>query len=324
LQQSFKIGTRGSPLALFQARLVRGALARAHDLPEEGSDSPFEIVTITTSGDRIQDRALIDAGGKGLFTKEIEDALYQGEIDCAVHSMKDVPTALPPGLEISAVLEREDVRDAWISPRADRIEDLPQGAKVGTASLRRQAQVLALRPDLEVVVLRGNVQTRLDKLAEGQVDGTLLAAAGLSRLGRLDAVTRFMPVAEMLPAVAQGAIGVEIRCDDSAARAAAKPLDHGPTAAAVRAERAFLKVLDGSCRAPIAALGLINDANVLTLSGKVLSPDGKTIYEIRRSGPASKPEELGRAAGQELRDQAGEEFFAKIVSAGSGLASEGD
>ena len=324
MQQSFKIGTRGSPLALFQARLVRRELAQAHGVPEDGDNSPFEIVTITTTGDRIQDRALIEAGGKGLFTKEIEEALYQGDIDCAVHSMKDVPTALPRGLEISAILEREDVRDAWISPKADRIEDLPQGAKVGTASLRRQAQVLALRPDLEVVVLRGNVQTRLDKLAEGQVDGTLLAAAGLSRLGRLDAVTRLLPVAEMLPAVAQGAIGVEIRSNDSVACAAVEPLDHGPTATAVLAERAFLSVLDGSCRTPIAALGQINDADVLTLSGKVLSPDGKTIYEIRRSGAASKPEELGRAAGQELRDQAGEEFFAKILNVGSGPTSEGD
>lgn len=313
MQSSFKIGTRGSPLALFQANLVRTELARLHDLPDDGPNSPFEIVTITTSGDRIQDRALIEAGGKGLFTKEIEDALLSGAIDCAVHSMKDVPTALPPGLVMDAILEREDVRDAWISPRAARIEDLPPGAKVGTSSLRRQAQVLARRPDVEVVVFRGNVETRLAKLADGQVDGTLLAAAGLSRLGRLDVATRLIPVDEMLPAVAQGAIGVEIREGDSAARAMVAPLDHEPTARAIRAERAFLAELDGSCRTPIAALAVFEGANVLTLSGKVLSPDGKTIYDIRRSGAASAPEELGRSAGVDLRGQAGEAFFAEIL-----------
>ena len=313
MQSSFKIGTRGSPLALFQANLVRTELARLHNLPADGPDSPFEIVTITTSGDRIQDRALIEAGGKGLFTKEIEDALLSGAIDCAVHSMKDVPTALPQGLVMDAILEREDVRDAWISPRAARIEDLRPGAKVGTSSLRRQAQVLARRPDLEVVVFRGNVETRLAKLAEGQVDGTLLAAAGLSRLGRLDVATRLIPVDEMLPAVAQGAIGVEIREGDKAAQAMVAPLNHELTERAVRAERAFLAELDGSCRTPIAALAVFEGPDTLTLSGKVLSPDGKTIYDIRRSGAGSAPEDLGRSAGLDLRGQAGNAFFAEIL-----------
>jgi hydroxymethylbilane synthase len=316
LQQSFKIGTRGSPLALYQANLVRAELARAHSLPAEGEGSPFDIVVITTSGDRIQDRALIEAGGKGLFTKEIEDALFSGAIDCAVHSMKDVPTALPAGLEISAILEREDVRDAWISPKAPSIEELPEGARVGTSSLRRQAQVLARRPDLEVVVFRGNVDTRLAKLEDGQVDGTLLAAAGLKRLGRLEAATRLIPVTEMLPAVAQGAIGIEVREDDARAKAMVAPLNHGATDTAVRAERAFLAELDGSCRTPIAALAVHDSGGMLTLTGKVLSPDGKTIYDIRRSGPGAAPEVLGQSAGAELRKEAGETFFAEILNAG--------
>ena len=316
MQASFKIGTRGSPLALFQARLVRRLLAEAHGLPEEGEGSPFEIVTITTSGDRIQDRALIEAGGKGLFTKEIEDALASGEIDCAVHSMKDMPTELPPGMEITAVLPREDVRDAWISPRADTIEDLPQGARIGTASLRRQAQVLARRPDLEVVVFRGNVETRLRKLDEGLVDGTLLAAAGLKRLGRLDAATRLLPVDEMLPAVAQGAIGIEVLSQEAEIRAFVVPLNDEATDKAITAERAFLRVLDGSCRMPIAALAEHGPDGALTLSGKVLSPDGKKIYEIRQTGSADAPDNLGRAAGQDLRAKAGEKFFAELSKVG--------
>ncbi len=318
MQQSFKIGTRGSPLALFQARLVRSLLARAHNLPEEGTGSPFEIVAFTTSGDRIQDRALLEAGGKGLFTKEIEEALLEGAIDCAVHSMKDMPTTLPPGLEMAAILPREDVRDAWISPMAARIEDLAQGARVGTASLRRGAQVLALRPDLEIVLFRGNVDTRLEKLARGEVDATLLAAAGLKRLGRIDAATRLLPTDEMLPAVAQGAIGIEIQGDDEHARALLVPLNDTATETAIAAERAFLGVLDGSCRTPIAALATFEPDGALTLTGKVLSPDGKKIYDIRRSGNAGQPEELGLAAGVELRQTAGEAFFAELVKAAQG------
>lgn len=324
MQSPFKIGTRGSPLALFQARLVCDLLAKAHGLAAEGGDSPFEIVPITTSGDRIQDRALIEAGGKGLFIKEIEEALARGEVDCAVHSMKDVPTRLPEGFALTAVLERGDPRDAWISPKAARIEDLPAGARVGTASLRRQALVLHRRPDLEVVVFRGNVQTRLDKLAAGQVDGTLLAAAGLERLGRLDAATRLLSPDEMLPAVGQGAIGVEIRARDTRARDLLQPLNHRETEVALAAERAFLDVLDGSCRTPIAALAVIEGPETLTLSGKVLSPDGKKLYEIRRSGDPSAPEELGRTAGRTIRDQAGETFFADILKVGQTPTSEGD
>jgi len=315
MQQSFKIGTRGSPLALVQARDVRRRLAEAHGWSIEGPDSPFEIVIIKTSGDRIQDRALIEAGGKGLFTKEIEEALLSGDIQCAVHSMKDMPTDIPDGLEMAAILTREDTRDAWISPVANRIEDLPQGAKVGTASLRRQAQVLAMRPDLEVVLFRGNVDTRLAKLAAGEVDGTILAAAGLNRLGRPEEATALLSIEQMLPAVAQGAVGVETREDDEQTKALLAPLNHEPTQIAILAERAFLKVLDGSCRTPIAALATLDETGALTLLGKVLSPDGKKIYETRRGGPANEALQIGTRAGQEIREEAGEAFFADLLEA---------
>lgn len=324
MQSPFRIGTRGSPLALYQANLVRSELAKAHGLPADGEGSPFEIVVITTSGDRIQDRALIEAGGKGLFTKEIEEALLAGEIDCAVHSMKDVPTVLPVELVIGAVLEREDVRDAWISKIAARIEDLPQGASVGTASLRRGAQVLAKRPDLKIKVFRGNVDTRLAKLERGEVEATLLAAAGLKRLGKLDAAAALLSVEEMLPAPAQGAIGVEIREGDGRASGLVAALNHGPTEVAIRAERAFLAELDGSCRTPIAALAETSGDGTLTLTGKVLSPDGKTIYEIRRSGADAAPEKLGRSAGADLRREAGDAFFAELTSGSGGSTFEGD
>lgn len=324
MQQAFRIGTRGSPLALVQARDVRRRLAEAHGLRQEGDDSPFEIVIIKTSGDRIQDRALIEAGGKGLFTKEIEEALTDGDIDCAVHSMKDMPTDLPQGLEMAAILPREDTRDVWISPIAKSIKDLPEGAKVGTASLRRQAQVLAQRPDLEVVLFRGNVDTRLAKLAAGEVDATLLAAAGLNRLGRSGEATSFLAIEEMLPAVAQGAVGVETREDDERAKAMLQPLHHELTHQAITAERAFLKVLDGSCRTPIAALATIAPDGVLTLLGKVLSPDGKKIYETRRSGIATEASEIGSLAGQKLRQEAGEAFFAELLRAMNGPSVEGD
>ena len=299
-------------------------LAAVHGLTEEGADRSFEIVPITTSGDRIQDRALLDAGGKGLFTKEIEEALLRCDIDCAVHSMKDMETALPEGLQIGAILERADVRDAWISPVAGRITDLPQGARVGTSSLRRGAQVLAVRPDIEIVTFRGNVETRLEKISKGEADGTLLAAAGLERLGRLDAAAEVMPIDAMLPAVAQGAIGVEIRNGDEATLGMISPINHEPSEAAVRAERAFLGVLDGSCRTPIAALAFLENSEMLTLMGKVLSPDGKNIYEIRRSGPLGAPKELGKAAGVDLRRQAGEEFCRDVLGGGQSPSPKGD
>src|SRR5262245_26273890 len=248
-----RIGTRGSPLALAQAREVQARLEAAHG----PGRLTFEVCVIKTTGDRIQDRPLAEAGGKGLFTKEIEEALIAREVDIAVHSMKDMPTLLPPGLTLAAFLPREDVRDALISTKARSLSDLPGGAVVATSSLRRQAQVRHLRPDVKVVSMRGNVETRLRKLSEGVADATLLALAGLNRLGLADRAAAPVPVAEMLPAVAQGAIGVETRADDTAMAEALAPLNHQPTALAVTAERAFLAKLEGSCRMPIAALGAL-------------------------------------------------------------------
>lgn len=308
MQSTLRIGTRGSPLALAQAHLVERAIA-AH------WDGPVEVVPMTTTGDRIQDRALIDAGGKGLFTKEIEEALLSGAADVAVHSMKDMPTELPPGLAIDAILPREDPRDVWLSPVANSIEELPEGARVGTASMRRQAQVLALRPDLEVVVLRGNVNTRLAKLERGEADATLLALAGLKRLGLETSATTILPLDVMLPAPAQGAIGLEVRADNEKVRTAVSALNHLPSAQAIAAERAFLRVLDGSCRTPIAALATLDGGDTFTLRGKVLSPDGKTIYETRRSGALRDAVSVGEAAGLEIRKDAGEAFFAALAAA---------
>ena len=305
-----RLGTRGSPLALAQAQEVRGRLAAAHD--ELAAEGALEIVVIKTSGDKIQDRTLAEIGGKGLFTKEIEDALLQGAIDVAVHSMKDVPTWLPEGLAITAVLPREDPRDAFFSNRGARLADLPAGAVVGTASLRRQAQVLMARPDLKVVPLRGNVGTRLRKLAEGQADATLLAMAGLKRLGEAGRVTAPLEPEEMLPAVAQGAIGLEARVADERTGAWLAALDHRETAARVGAERACLEVLDGSCRTPIAALAELEGAE-LRLRALVAMPDGSRAHRAERRGPAADAEALGRDAGAELRGAAGPAFFAALA-----------
>ncbi len=245
-----RIGTRGSPLALAQAHEVRRRLAKAHGLPE----SEFDVVPITTSGDRIQNRPLSEAGGKGLFTKEIEEALLGGSIDLAVHSAKDMPTILPDGLVIAAYLPREDVRDAFISPRHASLDALPAGATVGTSSLRRQAQVLRGHPHLRVAGLRGNVETRLRKLEAGDADATLLACAGLNRLGLQHRITAPIDTGIMLPAVAQGAIAIEIRAADEATAALLGAINHQETALCVTAERAFLARLDGSCRTPLAGL----------------------------------------------------------------------
>jgi hydroxymethylbilane synthase len=247
-QSGLRIGTRGSPLALAQAHMTRAALAAAQGVAEDA----IEIVTIRTSGDRIQDRPLAEAGGKGLFTKEIEEALLAGIVDLAVHSAKDMPTVLPGGLMLAACLPREDVRDAFISRGAPSLRELPQAAVVGTASLRRQAMVKRLRPDVSVVPLRGNVETRIRKLEAGEVDATLLALAGLKRLGLADKATALLDVQEFLPAVGQGAITIEARSDDARIRELLARIDHADTSTALACERAFLAVLDGSCRTPIA------------------------------------------------------------------------
>lgn len=303
-----KIGTRGSPLALAQAHEVRDRLVRAGQVQDGGS----EIVVIKTSGDRIQDRPLSEVGGKGLFTKEIEDALIAGEIDLAVHSMKDMPTVLPPGLEISCVLAREDVRDAWLSPHAPSLERLAAGSIVGTSSLRRQAQIRRLRPDLEVITYRGNVQTRLRKLEEGVADATLLACAGLRRLGMEHLMTAPIDVAQMLPAVAQGAIGIEIRAHDDRVRRLLEPLNHRPTQTELAAERTFLAGLDGSCRTPIAGLARL-DGDRLTFHGELLSPDGVHHFSVQIEGAAGDARAMGAEAARKLRADAGDGFIRALL-----------
>ena len=306
-----RLGTRGSPLALAQAEEVRRRLADVHDeLAVEGATA---ITVIETSGDRIQDRRLSEIGGKGLFTKEIEKSLLDGSTDIAVHSMKDVPTWLPGGLEIAAILPREDPRDALFAKQGDSLASLPEGAVVGTSSLRRQAQALLLRPDLKVVSLRGNVATRLRKLAEGQVDATLLAVAGLRRLGEAARITAPLAVEEMLPAVAQGAIGLEIRGDDARTRAWIEALDDRPSSLRVRAERACLATLDGSCKTPIAAYAELRDDDArLRLRGLIAMPDGSAAHDAEIEGAATDPEALGVALGETLRELAGPAFFASL------------
>ena len=303
MAQSIRIGTRGSPLALAQARMVRDALAA-----QAGGDG-IEIVAIRTSGDRIQDRPLSEAGGKGLFTKEIEEALLAGTIDLAVHSAKDMPTVLPDGLMLAACLPREDVRDAFISRKAASLRELPHGAVVGTASLRRQALVKRLRPDVSTVVLRGNVETRLRKLEAGEVDATLLALAGLKRLGLASAATALLDVAEFLPAVGQGAITIETRTDDKRTRDLLAKIDHADTSTALACERAFLAVLDGSCRTPIAGYATL-DGDAISFRGMILRPDGSEVFETSRAGKRRDAVSLGADAGAELKRRAPPDFFA--------------
>ncbi|MBT3702795.1 MAG: hydroxymethylbilane synthase, partial [Alphaproteobacteria bacterium] len=275
-----RIGTRGSPLALAQAHETRDLLVAAHD---DLLTDDVEIVVISTKGDRVQDRALSEIGGKGLFTEEIEAGLSDGSLDIAVHSMKDMPTELPDGLIIPCLLPREDVRDVFISNKASRLQDLPQGAVIGSASLRRQAQIKNQRPDLEVVTFRGNVQSRLRKLEEGIVDATLLAQAGLNRLDMAHVATETLSIEQMLPAVAQGAIGIECREGDKRVLDYLAPLACADTMACVTAERAVLAALDGSCRTPIAALATLNDGTI-SLRALVLRPDGSEALETTREG----------------------------------------
>lgn len=304
---TLRIGTRGSPLALAQANDVRARLIAAHGLNEDA----VTIRIIKTSGDMIQDRPLSEVGGKGLFTKEIEEALLAGGIDLAVHSMKDVPTILPAGLYISTILQREDVRDAFISLKYPTLDAMPAGSIVGTSSLRRQAQVKRARPDLHVVNFRGNVQTRLDKIAAGVADATFLAMAGLNRLGMPQKATAAIPTATMLPAVAQGAVGIEIRPDDPRTAAALAPLDHPQTAVCVTAERAFLARLEGSCRTPIAGLAELDEQG-LTFRGQILMPDGSASHETTRTGDPSAAGRIGVLAAEDLLARAGAEFFTAL------------
>lgn len=299
-----KIGTRGSPLALAQTHIVAAALKRAH--PALAADGAIEIVTIVTTGDMSQaaNASLSTLGGKGLFTKEIEEALIDGRIDCAIHSMKDMPTTLPAGLDISHVLPREDVRDAFFSTKGNSIEDLPAGAVVGTSSLRRQAIILSLRPDLKVVTFRGNVGTRLQKLADGVVDATLLAVAGLNRLGQQDKIQTILPAETMLPAVAQGAVGIETRIEDHTTRALLDAVHCSETFLQITAERAYLARMDGSCKTPLAALLTPRDkAGIADFHALFASPDGRDVkrYHTRTAiHTLDDARAVGMAAGQAL------------------------
>jgi hydroxymethylbilane synthase len=300
-----RLGTRGSKLALTQTDLVRAALAAA--VPELAAPDAIEVVAIRTTGDAIQDRPLSEAGGKGLFVKEIEDALLSGRIDAAVHSMKDMPTAQPAGLVISAFLPREDARDVLIAGDVARIADLKKGAIVGTSALRRRAQLLYRRPDLQIVTLRGNVDTRLAKRERGEVEATVLALAGLKRL-RLT-VGSPIPEDEMLPAVGQGAVCIECRVDDAKLVGWLSTINHAPTATCVMAEHAMLAVLDGSCRTPIAGHAIFDKDGALYLRGLIAKPDGSELIATDRTGPASDAEAMGREAGEELKRRGGPGFF---------------
>lgn len=298
------IGTRGSDLALAQAHEVRNRLIAAHG----GDVLKVEIEVISTKGDRVQDRSLSEIGGKGLFTEEIEERLLDKRIDIAVHSSKDMPTILPDGLELSCFLEREAVGDAFLSPKAKSLEDLPQGAVLGTSSLRRAALVRRLRPDLKIVEFRGNVQTRLKKLKDGVADATLLAEAGLNRLGQSALITSKLNPKDFPPAPGQGAICIESRIGDVSVSKLLEPLSHYDTKLALMCERAFLARLDGSCRTPIAGLAIILDGQV-KFHGMILSPDGSVWHEVHRVGSIDDVVDIGTEAAEYLREQAGDAFF---------------
>ena len=306
MQQSLTIGTRGSPLALYQANLVQRLLVENSGLGLEA----FPIKILKTSGDRLKGH-LSAFGGKGLFTKELEEALIQGEIDLAVHSMKDVPTVGQESLEITAILPREDPRDAFISNTYGKLEDLPQGALVGTASIRRRAQLSAMRPDIEYCLLRGNVGTRLQKLADGVCDATFLACAGLKRLEQEDVITEAISTEDMLPAPAQGAIGIEIRKSDEKAKALIAPLNCKASEMAITAERAFLRALDGSCRTPIAALA-VWDGSTMVFRGEVVAKDGSLRFGAEDTVALTtliEAYDLGYRLGQNVRAAAGENII---------------
>jgi hydroxymethylbilane synthase len=301
------IATRGSPLALAQTEFVRNLLTQKH------GGLTIDKMVIRTAGDRFLDRSLANIGGKGLFTKELDEALLAHRADLAVHSMKDMPTKMTEGLVIAGVLEREDPRDVFIARAGGGPRDLPPGARVGTSSLRRAAQMRHARPDLSIVPFRGNVETRLRKMRDGEADATLLALAGLRRLGLAHGdsypggVT--LGTDEILPAPAQGAIGIVCRADDAPLRARIAAISHEPTAIAITAERAALDALDGSCRTPIAALATLA-GDSLALRVAIFTPDGSRLLETARHGSAADAQRLGHDAGSELRERGGPGFFA--------------
>jgi hydroxymethylbilane synthase len=304
MQTVLRIGTRASQLAMAQAHETRARLMAAHGLPEEA----FEIVPITTTGDRIQDRSLAESGGKGLFTKELEESLIDGRIDIAVHSSKDMPTVLPDGLEMTAFLPREDARDVFVGRQVRSIKDLPHGARIGSSSLRRQALIRRMRPDLDVVLFRGNVQTRLRKLEEGVAEGTILALAGLRRLGQQHVASEIMDLEAFPPAPGQGAIGIESRTGDRRTSDLLAAIHDVPTGQALACERAFLGALDGSCRMPIAGHATVQ-GGTLAFKGLVIKPDGSEEHGVTASGPAEDAAAMGVRAGAEVRAKAGPAFF---------------
>ncbi len=302
MSPTLRIGTRASKLALAQAEMLRVAILSLQP------HATIEIVAMTTAGDRELHKQLSDWGYKGLFTKELEDALLTDQVDLAVHSMKDMPSILPDGLILAANLPRADVRDAWVSPHYATLNDAPAGAVIGTSSARRAAQLLHKRPDVKIVEFRGNVQTRLRKLEENVASATFLAAAGLNRLGLSEHIRELIATETFLPAVAQGAIGVECKASRTDIRAMLAMIDHSPTRICVTAERAMLRVLDGSCRTPIAGLAELN-GKTITLRGEVLSLDGKICHAHKLVGDAAEAEQIGIALGEHLRQMAGPELL---------------
>lgn len=302
-----KIGTRGSPLAMAQTHEARDTLATA--IGDLAAPDAVAVVEIKTTGDQVQDRPLTELGGKGLFAKELDAALLDGRIDLAVHSLKDLETALPDGTVLAACLQREDPRDALIARAATSLDDLPHGAIVGTASLRRQAQLLNRRPDLRITLLRGNIQTRMRKIEAGEADATFLALAGLNRMGVADRAACVLDPDDMLPACGQGAIGITCRAGDARVLAWLDRVNHAETMTRVRAERAMLEVLDGSCHTPIGGLAEFSGDGRLHLRGLVARADGTAVYRAECAGSATDAERLGREAGTQLRREAGDDLF---------------
>jgi hydroxymethylbilane synthase len=303
------IATRKSPLALWQAEHVRARLLDSH------AGLQVELVTMSTQGDRVLDSPLAKIGGKGLFVKELEQGMLEGRADIAVHSMKDVPVDFPPGLGIGAILEREDPQDGFVSNRFGSIDELPQGSRVGTSSLRRQCQLRARRSDLELRDLRGNVNTRLSRLDQGDYDAIVLACAGLKRLGLDSRITRTLTPDELLPAIGQGVIGIECRLEDEAVRQLIEPLEHGPTRLRIQAERAFNAALAGGCQAPVAGFSLL-DNDLLELRGLVGWPDGSEIVRGQIRGPAKDAASLGRELAEELLSRGARQILESLLGSG--------
>lgn len=308
MRKEIKIGTRASLLAITQSTMIKELIEKQHP------GITVELIRITTKGDKILDVPLAKVGGKGLFVKELEDALLDGRADLAVHSMKDVPTDLPEGLHLGVVTERENPRDAFVSNKYSAVSELPQGATVGTSSLRRKSQLAAMRPDLVIEDLRGNVDTRLRKLDEGQYDAIILASAGLNRLGKSERITSFIEPVQMLPAIGQGALGLELRKDDADLLEGISFLNHAPTATAVRAERAFLLRLEGGCQVPIGAFATTKGDSV-TLTGLIASVDGKEILREQATGPASEAEKMGTDLAEKLLAMGGKEILDEVYGA---------